>query len=380
MVTVISTSNKACSNQKNGDALTNNDHERKEVLLNHGDGILDAGLLTKSKNAVCYIYCSKEETEKRGSGFFALITLSGIEHKVIITNNHVLCNKEEAACAVARFHYEGKLPGADIRLKPELMFHTNDVLDYTIIGCDADTIENRFCIDPIEFTEEDPMSVGDDIFIFQHPKGDTKKFSYQKISRIERPYVYYNADTDIGSSGSVVLRKFKLIAVHSKGSDLLQYNKGTLCSEILHHLRTGTYTQPASFSSESACQKKKRKSDVLGELETANKRSRDTDNTLQQNTFNDHHMNTVKPTEDQLADLSKEIVAYWKHLARKLKLPNCEVQRIQKDHVNYDDITEKANAMLLTWLELDTNAYVSTLRDALISLGKKDTAVRHFPM
>ena len=38
--------------------------ERNEVLLNHGDGILDAGLLTKCKNAVCYIYCSKEETEK----------------------------------------------------------------------------------------------------------------------------------------------------------------------------------------------------------------------------------------------------------------------------------------------------------------------------
>ena len=115
-----------------------------------------------------------------------------------------------------------------------------------------------------------------------------------------------------------------------------------------------------------------------GELETANKRPRDADKALQQNTFEEH--NPVKPTEDQLADLSKEIVAYWKHLARKLKLPNCEVQRIQKDHINYDDITEKANAMLLTWLELDTNAYVTTLRDALISLGKKDTAVRHFPM
>ena len=59
MVTVNGTSNKSCSNQEN-EALT----ERKEVLLNHGDGILDAGLLTKSKNAVCYIYCSKEETEK----------------------------------------------------------------------------------------------------------------------------------------------------------------------------------------------------------------------------------------------------------------------------------------------------------------------------
>lgn len=109
------------------------------------------------------------------------------------------------------------------------------------MGCEADTIENRFCIDPLDFVEEEePLSVGDDIFIFQHPKGDTKKLSYQKISRIERPYVYYSADTDVGSSGSVVLRKFKLIAVHSKGSDLLQYNKGTLCSEIIRHLKTGT--------------------------------------------------------------------------------------------------------------------------------------------
>lgn len=39
-------------------------HEVDEVLLNHGDGILDAGLLTKAKNSVCYIYYSKEETEK----------------------------------------------------------------------------------------------------------------------------------------------------------------------------------------------------------------------------------------------------------------------------------------------------------------------------
>ena len=67
------------------------------------------------------------------------MTLSGVEHKVIITNNHVLCNKEEAACAVARFHYEGKLPGADIRLKPELMFHTNDVRAGVILSVTSES-------------------------------------------------------------------------------------------------------------------------------------------------------------------------------------------------------------------------------------------------
>ena len=64
--------------------------------------------------------------------------------------------------------------------------------------------------------------------------------SYQQVSKIEKPFIFYNADTDIGSSGSLVVRKFKLIALHSKGSDALRYNKGTLCSEILNHLNHGT--------------------------------------------------------------------------------------------------------------------------------------------
>lgn len=44
--------------------VNSSSNEVDEVLLNQGDGILDAGLLTKAKNSVCYIYYSKEETEK----------------------------------------------------------------------------------------------------------------------------------------------------------------------------------------------------------------------------------------------------------------------------------------------------------------------------
>ena len=55
------------------------------------------------------------------------------------------------------------------------------------------------------------------------------------------------------------------------------------------------------------------------------------------------------------------------------------MERIQKDHINFGDIVEKANAMLLTWLEIDENATLVSLREALISLGKKTTALKHFP-
>lgn len=112
-------------------------------------------------------------------------------------------------------------------------------LDYTLIGCKSERIENELCITPLKFGNS-TGNVGDDIFIFQHPKGESKKVSYQKISNIIPPYLFYKADTDIGSSGSPVLRQFQLLAIHSKGSDQLKYNKGTLCSEIIQHLTYGT--------------------------------------------------------------------------------------------------------------------------------------------
>ena len=37
-------------------------------------------------------------------------------------------NPEDAANAVATFHYEGQLPGANAKLMPELLFLTNKVM------------------------------------------------------------------------------------------------------------------------------------------------------------------------------------------------------------------------------------------------------------
>ena len=89
---------------------------------------------------------------------------------------------------------------------------------------------------------EPRLSKGDVIIIFQHPKGRAKAYSSEKILHVEKPFVFYKADTETGSSGSPVLTAsgLKLIAIHHKGSEELSYNKGTLCSEVLMHLHTGT--------------------------------------------------------------------------------------------------------------------------------------------
>ena len=114
-------------------------------------------------------------------------------------------------------------------------------LDYTAVGVDEEALKRIYPnrVFPLDYVEQPEASIGDDIFIFQHPKGSAKQFSYEKIIAIEPPFVYYNADTDEGSSGSPVLRKLRLMAVHHKGSTEKSYNKGTLFSEIIQDLHSG---------------------------------------------------------------------------------------------------------------------------------------------
>ena len=106
----------------------------------------------------------------------------------------------------------------------------------------ADIDGLNLTIQPILMEPEPELKTGENVMIIQHPKGRPKHFSQEKISNVEKPFVFYKADTETGSSGSPVLASegLALIAVHHKGCGELSYNKGTLSSEILMHLQEGT--------------------------------------------------------------------------------------------------------------------------------------------
>lgn len=87
---------------------------------------------------------------------------------------------------------------------------------------------------------------------------------------------------------------------------------------------------------------------------------------------------STPPSEDMLEELSKDITGYWRHLGRKLKVPNSKLESIHKDHVSYSDIAEKAFAMLMEWKESNDKNTLKDLYNSLINYGKKDTAKRHF--
>ena len=96
-------------------------------------------------------------------------------------------------------------------------------------------------IEPIVMESEPELKEGKLISIFQHPKGRPKEWSVKEILRIKKPFVYYKADTEPGSSGSPVLTSpaMKIVAIHCTGKQD-EYNKGTLCSEVIMHLNKGT--------------------------------------------------------------------------------------------------------------------------------------------
>eukprot|EP00794_Sanderia_malayensis_P017346 gene17346-19078_t len=341
----------------------NQEKENQEVLLGeNSDGIQCVDRLSKCKDAVCYLHLLDEENIRRGTGFFAKVPIKGEEYLAIVTNNHVLPREDIAVGGIARFNYEGSKPVIDIGLRPDLLFRTDPVLDYTLVGCDLGI--TKIGITPLEFAN-DIGKIGDSIFIFQHPKGESKKVSYHCITNVQRPYLFYNADTDVGSSGSPVFQKFRLIAVHSKGSDSMRYNKGVLCDEILQHLNYGTYTEPVK---DPPFYMRKRESLTnVGTEESSPSKKQRTSRDL-----------TKQPSEKELQSLARDIITEWKSLGRQLGVPNKDIMRIQKDHINYDDVNEKAVAMLLAWKEKQgQEATFGCLKEVLMSSGLVDTAQKH---
>ena len=115
-------------------------------------------------------------------------------------------------------------------------------LDYTFVGINKKEIDDlKLSIEPIVMEPEPKVRKGDGISVFQHPEGQPKKYSQDKIVAVQPPFFLHKADTEIGSSGSPVVTTvgLKLVGIHHKGCKELSYNKGTLCSEILQDLNSG---------------------------------------------------------------------------------------------------------------------------------------------
>ncbi len=244
------------------------------------------------------------ESEKRRKGIIYIPFATGflVGKNYLMTNFHVFndLNKEEINNFVAKFRYERNALGENVnpikyQLNPEVCI-SNEELDFTIVGVKA---REDYQKDRLNFSEAgenfgwlpmlaDPTLVappikkkqldnflntikhssynqisrtdfaGEPVFIIQHPRGTRKRIVLfnNSIQQMYQKFFKYEADTDFGSSGSLVVnQRWQLVGLHHsmlakldiKGDQQLevQGNLGTRMCAIVDFLKANKHNRVA---------------------------------------------------------------------------------------------------------------------------------------
>ena len=156
-----------------------------------------------------------------GTGFM-------ISPRLMLTNNHVLPDKDIAQNSTIEFNYyrmqNGKLSTPiEFRFQPFLFFATDKKLDFTIVALEFRNsagvlARSRGYIPLIE--KSGKSIVGEPVNIIQHPNGGPQTIAMRenKIVDVLPDHLHYETDTDQGSSGSPVFNEqWELAALHHAG-------------------------------------------------------------------------------------------------------------------------------------------------------------------
>ena len=182
----------------------------------------------KASKSVCRVIVDKgKNKEVKGTGFL-------IEGGFLITNNHVLKNTKRADKARIEFNYEEDESGIPKTIESYELdssdFLTDSKLDFTRIKV-KDPNNSLSKWGALKINTEYIPEIGEPVNIIQHPDGGYKQIALtanEVISNNWMHYLFYNADTLPGSSGSPVFNQdWEVIALHHAGR-LMTDKKGGL--------------------------------------------------------------------------------------------------------------------------------------------------------
>ena len=177
-----------------------------------------------------------------GTGFL-------VEEDLLVTNHHVLRDREAAASAILHFNHQKTADGRDAeveegRLDPGSFFATSTEDDCTIVKVHGNPTARWGAI----ALRSAQIKRDDRVNIIQHPGGDQKQLSFfhNLVEYVGAGRVQYLTDTLPGSSGSPVFDKdWQLVALHHSGGwitepgsrDRFFRNEGIYVDRILDLLR-----------------------------------------------------------------------------------------------------------------------------------------------
>ncbi len=202
--------------------------------ISQGNDLLPVSFLYKGADrsrAVCRI----STATSWGTGIL-------IGNGYLMTNNHVLEDYDDADGSVAEFFYEEDRETVTVKLRPDLLFITDQELDFSIVGCDMvgidDVVPVRLLRNPATVTRKEAVN------IIQHPRGRMKEVALQnnEVTYVYDKVLHYETDTEPGSSGSGVFNNaWELVALHHAGwysdeKNKTATNEGIRISAIVAHL------------------------------------------------------------------------------------------------------------------------------------------------
>ncbi|CAH0496460.1 hypothetical protein NVSP9465_01494 [Novosphingobium sp. CECT 9465] len=150
---------------------------------------------------------------------------------LILTNNHVFPDAASVASSRIGFDYwfdvSGQRPADpdEFDLRPDQFFAFNADLDYSVIAvaprssAGISILERKYLR---LFAESGKAKQGDFVTIIQHPDGVPMQIALRENEVVraaeDEPYIWYQADTAHGSSGSPVFNdSLQVVALHSSG-------------------------------------------------------------------------------------------------------------------------------------------------------------------
>ncbi|CAN5873473.1 hypothetical protein BH23PLA1_BH23PLA1_14040 [soil metagenome] len=140
---------------------------------------------------------------------------------ILLTNHHVLPDRDTAASAFALANFERRPPDGDsgrsavVRLDPETLFMTNAELDFTFCGVQGLEASGLGVV-PLDRNSLSILRT-ERVNIVQHPRGRPKEVALQDNHVVydDNIVLHYSCDTEPGSSGSPVFNnQWTLVALH----------------------------------------------------------------------------------------------------------------------------------------------------------------------
>ena len=189
--------------------------------------------------SICKIY--KKETT--GTGFICKLPYNSFKIPFLITNNHILNEKDIEINKTVTISFNKKEMFRYISIDKSRIVITNKDLDFTIIE-----IKNKDKINEENILDSDENMIdgkflndvynNESIYTLHYNKDQNILSSFGLIKGINKNKIKHSCFTDYGSSGAPILslKDFKVVGIHYGFNEKSKLNEGTLIKSVILEL------------------------------------------------------------------------------------------------------------------------------------------------